>query len=76
MVFVFLYLLFLMALAGFTLLHLGNIYDGAPKYDQFQVIKIIQCDEIYQTSIHIKILVFKMLHFMYVKKYRKKIYRK
>ena len=28
-----------MALAGFTLLHLGNIYDGAPKYDQFQVNK-------------------------------------
>ena len=56
-----------MALAGFTLLHLGNIYDGAPKYDQFQVIKIIQCGEI-QTCIHINLLVFKMLHFMYVKK--------
>ena len=60
LVFVFLYLLFLMALAGFTLLHLGNIYDGAPKYDQFQVNFIIYNNTILQ----IMLLYYKFLHYI------------
>ena len=27
------YMMFLMGLAGYALFHLGNIYDGGPKYD-------------------------------------------
>ena len=54
-----------MALAGFTLLHLGNIYDGAPKYDQFQVNinkRLLQIILLYYT---------RLLHYVSIKEYMK-----
>ena len=32
-VYVLAYMMFLLGLAGYALFHLGNIYDGGPKYD-------------------------------------------